>query len=91
MAHSLSAKKRVRQNLKDRALNRWRKGRIRTATKQFNELILRGSVDDASQQLDRLYKLLDQVSAKGTIHKNTASRTKSRLAARLVAKKTVAV
>lgn len=91
MAHSLSAKKRVRQNLKDRALNRWRKGRIRTATKQFNELILRGSVDDASQQLDRLYKILDQVSAKGTIHKNTARRTKSRLAARLVAKKTVAV
>ena len=91
MAHSLSAKKRVRQNLKDRALNRWRKGRIQTATKQFNELLLHGSVDDASQQLDRLYKLLDQVSAKGTIHKNTASRTKSRLAARLVAKKTAAV
>lgn len=87
MAHSLSAKKRVRQNLKDRARNRWHKSRVREAIKDYRETILHQSVDEAEQKLRSLYKLLDQVAAKGTFHKNTASRTKSRLAARLEHKK----
>jgi small subunit ribosomal protein S20 len=79
MAHSLSAKKRVRQNLKARALNRWRKGNVRQLVKEFNELLLHGSQADAQAKLVALYKTLDQVAAKGTLHKNTASRIKSRL------------
>ena len=88
MAHSLSAKKRVRQNIKNRALNRWRKSRYRTAIKQFNETILHGTLEDAATQLSGIYKILDQVAATGAIHRNTASRYKSRLAARLNSKKT---
>ncbi|MFW6060699.1 MAG: 30S ribosomal protein S20 [Phycisphaeraceae bacterium] len=87
MAHSLSAKKRVRQNLKQRARNRWRKRDVREAIKDYREAILHQSVDEAEQKLRGLYKLLDQVAAKGTFHKNTAARTKSRLAARLQHKK----
>jgi len=90
MAHSLSAKKRIRQNIKCRALNRWRKTRYRTAIKQFDETVLHGSIEDATAQLSGLYKILDQVSGAGTIHKNTASRYKSRLTARLNAKKATA-
>lgn len=90
MAHSLSAKKRIRQNVKHRALNRWRKTRYRQSIKQFDETILHGSLEDAASQLKGLYKLLDQVASAGTIHKNAAARHKSRLAARLNVKKTTA-
>ncbi len=87
MAHSLSAKKRIRQNLRHRARNRWRKQQVRDAVKEYREAIMHASVEDAEQKLRGLYKLLDQAAAKGTFHKNTASRTKARLAARLEQKK----
>jgi small subunit ribosomal protein S20 len=87
MAHSLSAKKRIRQNVKHRARNRWRKVRFREAIKAYRETLLHGTVEKATEQLQSLYKLLDQVASKGTIHKNTASRYKSRLALRLNKKK----
>lgn len=87
MAHSLSAKKRVRQNIKRRAINRWRKTNVRQLVKEYNELILHGSVEDAQAKLVNIYKLVDQTSAKGTYHKNTAARIKSRLTAALNTKK----
>ena len=83
MAHSLSAKKRVRQNAKRRAINRWRKARFRQAIKGYHETILHGSIEDAQKQLYGIYKQLDQVAAGGTIHRNTAARHKARLATRL--------
>ncbi|MCC5830787.1 MAG: 30S ribosomal protein S20 [Phycisphaeraceae bacterium] len=83
MAHSLSAKKRIRQNAKHRALNRWRKRSFRDMIKDYREALLHGSLDDCNAKLKALYKRLDQVAAKGTIHRNTAARYKSRLAARL--------
>ncbi len=86
MAHSLSAKKRLRQNVKHRAVNRWRKTRYRQAIRQFDEAVLHGRVEEAAGQLKMLYKLLDQIADTGTIHKNTASRYKSRLSIRLNAK-----
>lgn len=86
MAHSRSAKKRIRQNAAQRALNRWHKRRYRIAIKGFLETIAHGSLDEARTRLHSIYKVLDQVAARGTIHKNTASRYKSRLATRLSAK-----
>ena len=47
MANSASAKKRIRQNVKSRARNRWRKAGYRTEIKAYDELILHGSVEDA--------------------------------------------
>ena len=44
---------------------------------------LSGLIDDAAEQLKLVYKQLDKVAAKGTIHKNAASRKKSRLASQL--------
>lgn len=87
MAHSLSAKKRVRQNVKRRALNRWRKRSYREAINEYHEAILHAPVEEAEAKLRDIYQLLDRVAAKGAIHKNTASRYKSRLAARLNHKK----
>jgi small subunit ribosomal protein S20 len=87
MAHSLSARKRVRQNIKDRARNRWRLDRVRNAVKQLRATVHAGKVEEAQQQLKAFYKLVDQVVAKGTVHKNAAARYKSRLAAHVNALK----
>ncbi len=88
MAHSLSAKKRVRQNLKRRAINRWRMNRIRGSVKDYRETLLHGTIEKATEELHKLYKLLDKVASTGTIHKNTAARYKSRLTLRLNKKRT---
>jgi small subunit ribosomal protein S20 len=83
VAHTLSAKKRIRQNLKRRGRNRWRKAQIRDVVKAYGEALRKGDRDEAAERLRAVYKKLDQVAAKGTIHKNAAARRKSRLAKRL--------
>jgi len=90
MAHSLSAKKRIRQNVKRRALNRWRSRNYRESIKQYHELILHGSVEQCEEKLSVIYKQLDQTAATPALHKNTASRYKARLAARLNNKRAAA-
>ena len=90
MAHSLSAKKRDRENAKRRGRNRWRKDLLKDALKSFEQALTEGNKDAAATQLKTVYKTLDQVSAKGTLHKNTASRKKSRLAKRLAKAQTQA-
>ena len=80
MAHSLSAKKRVRQNAKKRTINRSRRSQIKTQTKGFDEAISAGDVDAATEQLKLISKKLDKAAATSTMHKGTAARKKSRLA-----------
>ena len=83
MAHSLSAKKRVRQNLKHRARNRARKEVIKNQIKSFALALSGGEWKKAEDELRQVARRLDKVAAKGTIHKNTAARKRSRLAKRL--------
>lgn len=90
MAHSLSAKKRIRQNSKRRALNRWRKGTYRDAIKDYREVILHGSLEDSEAKLKALYKILDQTASTPAMHRNTAARYKSRLSAMLNKKRAAA-
>jgi len=87
VAHSLSAKKRIRQNAKARSLNRWRKKQVKDAVKAFEEAVRDGDAKAAAEQLKVCYKSLDRIAARGTVHKNTAARRKSRLARRLSAMK----
>jgi small subunit ribosomal protein S20 len=87
VAHSLSAKKRVRQNLKSRARNRARKDAMREQTKAFAAALAKGDVAAAATQLNLTVATLDRVAVKGTIHKNAASRKRSRLTRRLNALK----
>ena len=84
MAHSLSAKKRNRQNITHRERNKTRKSELKTQVKQYITSVQAGDVDTATAQLVKVCRKLDQVAAKGTIHKNTAARQKSRLAKKLV-------
>jgi len=87
MAHSLSTKKRVRQNHKRQARNRWRKKQYRAALRDYREAILHESVESAEQKLATVQKSLDRAAAKGAIHKNKAGRTKARMTHRLNRKK----
>ena len=83
MAHSLSAKKRIRQNEKRRTINRARKSQIKTQIKKFETDLAAGDVAAAEQQLRLTVKKLDTAAAKSTMHKRTAARKKSRLAKKL--------
>jgi small subunit ribosomal protein S20 len=83
VAHSLSAKKRIRQNIKARARNRARKDAIKVEVKSYLTALSAGDVGKAETQFRKVVQRLDKVAAKGTIHKNTASRRRSRLAKRL--------
>ncbi len=83
MANTESAKKRIRQNVKERARNRWRKSQVKEAIRAFDEALDGGDTAKAAEQLKLVYKQLDRVAAKGPIHRNTASRKKARLARRL--------
>ncbi|MGA2172856.1 MAG: 30S ribosomal protein S20 [Sedimentisphaerales bacterium] len=90
MAHSLSAKKRVRQNIQRKMINRSRKSKVKTQIKRFETALAGGDFKAASEQFRLAVKRLDQVSSTSTMHKKTAARKKSRLAKRLNALKTKA-
>jgi small subunit ribosomal protein S20 len=87
VAHSLSAKKRVRQNIKKRAINRARKSQIKTQIKRFEAAVAGGDAKAAGEQYKLIVKKLDKAAATSTMHKKTAARKKSRLAKRLNALK----
>jgi small subunit ribosomal protein S20 len=87
VAHSLSAKKRVRQNAKKKAINRARKSEVKTGIKRLEDVIKTGDAAAAKEQLKAVARDLDKVSSTSTMHKNTAARKKSRLAKRVNALK----
>ena len=87
MAHSLSAKKRVRQDVKKRAVNRARKSQVKTLIKSFETAVAAGDAAKAAEQFKLVSQKLDKVASTSTMHKGTAARKKSRLAKKLNALK----
>jgi len=85
MANHFSALKRARQTEKRTARNRINKSRLRTALRHFRESLTKGDKEAAAQSYSETVSVLDKSVQKGIIHDNTASRYKSRLAARLSA------
>jgi small subunit ribosomal protein S20 len=83
VAHSLSAKKRVRQNAKRRTINRARKSQVKTQIKRFDAAVESGDVTAAGEQYRLIVQKLDKTAATSTMHKRTAARQKSRLAKKL--------
>ena len=83
MAHSLSAKKRVRQNAKRRSANRARKDVLKDQTKLYMAAITKGDKAAAATELNKTVVVLDKMAAKHTLHKNAAARKRSRLTKRL--------
>lgn len=84
MPHKENAKKALRQNEKHRLQNRSQRSSLRSLIKKFAATIASDAPVEEKQRIFRLVtKRLDQSAAKNLMHKNTVSRTKSRLAARL--------
>jgi small subunit ribosomal protein S20 len=83
MANHFSALKRVRQTENRTARNRINKSRLRTALRRFRETLNRGDKQAAAEAFSATMSVLDKAVQKGALHDNTASRYKSRLAARL--------
>jgi small subunit ribosomal protein S20 len=83
VAHSLSAKKRVRQTLKRNARNRSRKELLKADLKGFNAALASNDTTKSETSLTKVVQRLDRIASKGVIHKNTAARKRSRLTKRL--------
>lgn len=83
MAHTLSARKRVRQTAKRRERNRDRKREIRLELKKMQTAIAAGDKATATAELKKAQQVLDRIANRGTIHPNTAARRKSKLAKRI--------
>ena len=83
MAQSRSAKKDIRQNAKRRALNHWRKKRMKDQSKSFLQAIANQDVTVAETEFKSFCGLVDKFACTSTMHKNTAARQKSRFSRKL--------
>lgn len=81
--NTASSKKRMRQNASRREINRARRSAVKTQIGKFLDAVHDKDVERAKEEFRRVTKALDLNAAKGTYHKNTAARRKSRLAERL--------
>lgn len=87
MAHSLSSRKRVRQNAKRRLDNRARRSTIKNDMRDCLTLLHGSDAKSAETRVAETVRRLDREANKGLIHKNAAARRKSRLARKLNAVK----
>lgn len=85
MANTPSSKKRARQAVRRNAVNTARRSRIRTFLRKVEEAIASGDQTTAAAALKAAQPELMRGVTKGVLHKNTASRKMSRLAARVKA------
>ena len=83
MPNIASAKKRLRQNVKHRYRNRVRKIACRDNRKAFLAAVESKDAQAAEAALKECFSALDKAAKTNAISKNKASRTKSRLAAKL--------
>lgn len=79
MANTKSAIKRIKISERNRIRNRIRLGRIKFYTKKFLSLLEENKIDEAKKLLPEVISVIDKAAQKGTLHKNTAARKKSRL------------
>ncbi len=85
MANHVSSLKRARQTVGKTAVNRANKSKLRGILRTLREAIAKGDAKVVSEQYRATVSVLDKSVQKGVLHKNTASRYKSRLNARVKA------
>ena len=84
MAHSLSARKRIRQNIRRAERNRPVRTRAANTVRDARIAIADGA-DDAADRVREAQAALDTAARHRIIHPNAAARRKSRLAKQLKA------
>ncbi len=85
MANHVSSLKRARQTETKTAVNRSNRSKLRGTLRALREAIGRGDAKAAMESYRQTASVLDKSVQKGVLHKNTASRYKSRLNARVKA------
>ena len=85
MANHASAKKRIRQTERRATINRNRLSRVRTLVKKVELAIDAGDADAAKRALKAAQPVIMRGAQQGVLHRNTAERKVSRLAARVKA------
>ena len=85
MANSVSAKKRIRQTVKRTEVKKSRRSRIKTFIRRLEEAIESKDSKLAKDCLKAAQPEMMRGVSKGLFHKNTISRTISRLSARVKA------
>jgi len=83
LATHASALKAHRQSLVHRERNRKYRSQLRSTLKQIRTVLDGKDTSSAKTELTQAISLIDKMAGKGIIHRNTASRYKSRLNARL--------
>lgn len=81
MANSAQARKRARQSEKQRMHNASLRSTLRTAIKKVIKAIEAGDKSAAQAVYQESVSVIDRIADKEIIHKNKASRHKSRLSA----------
>lgn len=79
MAHHKSAIRQERRSIRRKAVNTRNTSALRTDIKKVREAIENNDQAGAKKLLPQVFSTIDQAVKKGTIHKNTGSRYKSRL------------
>jgi small subunit ribosomal protein S20 len=85
VANSAQARKRVRQNVKQRQHNASLRSMVRTYIKKVINAIATGEHATATAAYKQAVPVIDRIADKGIIHKNKAARHKSRLNAHIKA------
>ena len=85
MANIKSAIKRARQNVKRREHNASARSMYRTFIKNVLKAVKDGDKEAAKAAYSKAQPIVDKAAGKGLLHKNKASRIKSRLSARIKA------
>lgn len=80
MANSAQARKRARQAAATNKRNAGLRSTLRTAVKNVRKAIATGDKAAAMKELKASQAVIDRIADKRIVHRNTASRTKSRLA-----------
>jgi small subunit ribosomal protein S20 len=80
MANSAQARKRARQNEKQRQHKTSLRSTLRTAIKKVRKAVDAGDKTVAQSVLRSSQAVIDRITDKRIMHKNTGSRNKSRLA-----------
>lgn len=83
MANTKSAKKMVRKIARKTAVNKVRKTQMRSQVRKVEEAITSGDKTAAAAAFKTAEPQLAKSAQKGVVHKKTASRKVSRLAARV--------
>ena len=85
MANHYSALKRARQTEKKTTANRANKSRLRGALRSLRQALSKGDKEAVQTAYRTTVSVVDKGVQKGVLHKNTASRYKARLNARVKA------